>query len=160
VPGAARAARSWIDSFPDAPLLAAFDMLPAVIYPAAATARSESSGAHALVQAVDKRWVMIEAAKLEGHEDGQFAVTLRAATATETFRLLCRAYALSERERQVVAALVAGLDTGAIAQRLFISRYTVQDHLKSVFTKTGVRSRRELLARFSGASRTTSRPRD
>jgi len=78
-----------------------------------------------------------------------------AATATETFKLLCRAYALSERERQVVAALVAGLDTRAVAQRLFISRYTIQDHLKSVFTKTGVRSRRELLARFAGTHDTT-----
>src|SRR4051812_10037980 len=145
-------ARSWIDSFPDAPLLAAFKMLPAVIYPAAATARtgSRGAGAHALVRAVDRRWVMIEAAKLEGHDGGQIAVTLRAATATETFNLLCRAYALSQRERQVVAALVAGLDTRAITQRLFISRYTVQDHLKSVFKKTGVRSRRQLLARFSG----------
>ena len=28
------AARAWIDSFPEAPMLAAFDMLPAVIYPA------------------------------------------------------------------------------------------------------------------------------
>src|SRR5215212_9869091 len=33
-------ARAWIDSFPEAPLLAAFDMLPAVIYPAAARART------------------------------------------------------------------------------------------------------------------------
>jgi len=148
------AARSWLDAFPDAPMLAAFGMLPAVIYPAAATARMESSGAgaHAIVQAVDRRWVMIEAAKLEGDDGGQVAVTLRAATATETFKLLCRAYALSERERQVVAALVAGLDTRAVAQRLFISRYTVQDHLKSIFTKTGVRSRRELLARFAGTA--------
>jgi DNA-binding NarL/FixJ family response regulator len=152
------AARTWLDSFPDAPALAAFDTLPAVIRPAAATARTGTSGAgaHAIVQAVDRRWVMIEAAKLEGHDDGQIAVTLRAATATETFKLLCRAYALSKRERQVVAVLVAGLDTRAITQRLCISRYTVQDHLKSVFTKTGVRSRRELLARFSGASETTS----
>ena len=148
---ATAAARAWIDAFPDAPLLAAFKMLPAVIYPAAATARSgsTSAGAHALVQAVDRRWVMIEAAKLEGDEGGQIAVTLRAATATETFNLLCRAYALSRRERQVVAAVVAGLDTRAITQRLFISRYTVQDHLKSVFEKTGVRSRRQLLARFA-----------
>jgi DNA-binding CsgD family transcriptional regulator len=152
------AARAWIDSFPEAPLLAAFDMLPAVIYPAAARARTGTSGAgaHALVQAVDRRWVMIEAAKLEGRDGGQIAVTLRAATATETFTLLCRAYALSARERQVVAALLAGLDTRAITQRLFISRYTVQDHLKSVFIKTGVRSRRELLARFSGTNETTS----
>jgi DNA-binding CsgD family transcriptional regulator len=151
------AARSWLDSFPDAPMLAAFDMLPAVIYPAAATARTGTSGAgtHAIVQAVDRRWVMIEAAMLEGDDVGQIAVTLRAATATETFKLLCRAYALSERERQVVAALVAGLDTRSVAQRLFISRYTVQDHLKSVFAKTGVRSRRELLARFAGTQDTT-----
>ena|SRR5439155_24265292 len=99
---------------------------------------------------------MIEAAKLEGHEDGQIAVTLRAATMMETFALLCRADALSQRKRQVVAALVVGLDTRAIAQRLFISRYTVQDHLKSVFRKTGVRCRRELLARFSGTNETTS----
>jgi DNA-binding CsgD family transcriptional regulator len=136
-------------------MLAAFNMLPAVIYPAAATARTgiSGAGAHALVQAVDRRWVMIEAAKLEGHDHGQIAVTLRAATPTETFKLLCRAYALSHRERQVVAALVAGLDTRAITQQLFISRYTVQDHLKSVFRKTGVRSRRELLARFSGTKR-------
>jgi DNA-binding CsgD family transcriptional regulator len=152
------AARAWIDSFPGAPIVAALGMLPSVIYPAAATARTGTSGAgaHAIVQAVDRRWVKIEAAKLEGHDDGQIAVALRAATAAETFKLLCRAYALSQRERQVVAALIAGLDTRAITQRLFISRYTVQDHLKSVFRKTGVRSRRELLARFSGTNETTS----
>src|SRR5215216_5413732 len=34
------AARTWLDSFPDAPALAAFDTLPAVVYPAAATART------------------------------------------------------------------------------------------------------------------------
>jgi len=49
----------------------------------------------------------------------------------------------------VVAALVAGLDTRAVTERLFISRHTVQDHLKSVFQKVGIHSRRELLARFS-----------
>ena len=154
------AARGWIDSFPEAPLLAAFKMLPAVIYPAAAAARTGTpeAGTHALVQTVDRRWVRIEAARLEGRDSEQVAVTLRAAMPSETFRLLCRAYALSERERQVVAALVAGLDTHAITERLFISPYTVQDHLKSVFRKTGVNSRRELLARFSGTNETRSTP--
>jgi DNA-binding CsgD family transcriptional regulator len=64
------------------------------------------------------------------------------------FDRLCRIYALTPRERQVVAALVAGLDTRSVTERLFISRHTVQDHLKSVFAKIGVHSRRELVARF------------
>ena len=48
----------------------------------------------------------------------------------------CGAYALSERERQVVAALVAGLDTRPITQRLYISRYTIQDVATAVNAST------------------------
>jgi DNA-binding NarL/FixJ family response regulator len=103
----------------------------------------------ALERGVDGRWVVIEAAPPDGGHAAQIAVTLRAAAAAETFNLLCRAYTLTHRERDVAAALTAGLDTRAITQRLVISRHTVQDHLKSVFDKVGVRSRRELLATFS-----------
>jgi DNA-binding CsgD family transcriptional regulator len=147
-------AREWIDALPLAGLFAAWGILPAVVYPVAALARSQndSAGAHALERAVDGRWVRIEAAPLEGQSDAQIAVTLRAASPAETFDLLCRAYALSRRERDVVSALLGGLDTRAVSARLCISPHTVQDHLKSIFRKTGAQSRRELLARFSGAS--------
>ena len=146
-------ARVWIDALPSARLFAAWGMLPSVVYPAATLARSgTATGAHALLRAVDGRWVMIEAAPLEGQRDGEIAVNLRGATATETFDLLCRVYALSQRERDVVALLVAGLDTRAISQRLFISPHTVQDHLKSVFDKVGIHSRRELLATLTAPS--------
>jgi DNA-binding CsgD family transcriptional regulator len=141
-----QSARAWIDALPSAWLFASWGMLPSVVYPAATLARSSVEGrSHALLRTTGGTWVKIEAACLEGEREGEIAVTLRAATPVETFRLLCRIYALSKRERDVVESLLDGLDTGAVARQLSISAYTVQDHLKSVFAKTGIHSRRELL---------------
>jgi DNA-binding CsgD family transcriptional regulator len=145
-------ARTWIDALPSAALFAQWGMLPSVVYPTAVLARSHACDARALVQATDGRWVRIDAAALEGEREGEVAVNLRSATPRETFDLLCRVYALSPREREIVSLLVDGLDTKAIARRLFISPHTVQDHLKSVFSKVGIHSRRELLATLSAAS--------
>ena len=84
-------------------------------------------------------------------------VSFRDATAGETFGRLCRTYGLSRRERDVLSAVCAGLDTNAVAAELWLSPYTVQDHLKSIFEKVGVHSRRELLATFSTAGVTSMR---
>jgi len=146
-------AREWIDLLPAARLNAAWGILPTIIYPAATLARCGAGAdrAHALLRGSDSRWVMIEAERLEGESDGGLAVTLRAPTPVEILRLLSRIYALSERERDLVRLLLSGLDTRAVGERLHISAHTVQDHLKSVFAKTGMHSRRELLATL-GAS--------
>jgi DNA-binding CsgD family transcriptional regulator len=152
------AARTWIDALPAAALFSAWGILPPVVYPVATLSRSRNAEeeAHALERTVDGRWLMIQGARLEGdNEDGKIAVTLRRATPSEMFDLLCRVYALTQRERDVVAAIIVGLDTRGITERLFISRHTVQDHLKSVFEKLGVHSRRELLATFNTVSGST-----
>jgi DNA-binding CsgD family transcriptional regulator len=152
------AARAWIDALPSAQLYARMGILPTVVYPTAAVARSahEAARPQALLRADDGAWVMIEAARLEGARESEIAVTLRPATVAEKSELLGRVYALTHRERELVALLVAGLDTRGIAARLFISPHTVQDHLKSVFEKTGVRSRRELLAQLGSRERASA----
>jgi DNA-binding CsgD family transcriptional regulator len=73
-------------------------------------------------------------------------VSIRPARVEEVLGLLSRATRLSQRERELVSLLLEGLDTRELASRLFISRHTVQDHLKSIFDKVGVRSRRELVS--------------
>jgi DNA-binding CsgD family transcriptional regulator len=65
--------------------------------------------------------------------------------AREVLDLLCQAWQLSSREQALLELVMAGQDTGQIAQRLCISTHTVQDHLKAIFDKVGVRSRRELV---------------
>lgn len=147
------AARRWIDALPAAQMFAAWGMLPAAVYPVATLARSRATAAraHVIERAIDGRWVMIEAASLESRDEDHVAVTLRDATPRETFDLLSRAYGLTQREREVVASVLAGLDTRAITNRLFMSRHTVQDHLKAVFAKAGVRSRRQLFTAFNAS---------
>ena len=54
--------------------------------------------------------------------------------------------AFSNRERQVLDHVAAGLTNSEIAESLFLSESTVKSHLSSAFAKLGVRSRREAAA--------------
>jgi DNA-binding CsgD family transcriptional regulator len=58
------------------------------------------------------------------------------------------AYSLSPREEELVKLVVRGLSTTRISRTLFISEHTVQNHLRSIFEKVGVRSRGELVKRL------------
>jgi pimeloyl-ACP methyl ester carboxylesterase/DNA-binding CsgD family transcriptional regulator len=54
--------------------------------------------------------------------------------------------ALTDAERPVADLVAGGLTNREVAERLFLSRYTVETHLKHVFAKLGVSSRAELAA--------------
>lgn len=74
------------------------------------------------------------------------AVIIQEATPEEVMPIMMSAYGLSEQERAISGLVFQGQSTQAISQHLHIGENTVQDHLKSIFNKTGLRSRRELVA--------------
>jgi DNA-binding CsgD family transcriptional regulator len=81
---------------------------------------------------------------------GGFVVTFEPARTGDLAPLLMRAWGLSARERDVAALAMGGLPSQDIAAALFISPHTVRDHLKAIFAKTGVNSRRDLAAALAG----------
>jgi DNA-binding CsgD family transcriptional regulator len=97
-------------------------------------------------------WAVLEASPLLGGDDQQVAVHIEPATGDHLLALMLAAYGLTPRERDICGQVLAGHSTADIAAHLFISAHTVQDHLKSVFAKTGVRSRGELAARLRPAA--------
>ncbi|HEX6443893.1 MAG TPA: helix-turn-helix transcriptional regulator [Streptosporangiales bacterium] len=91
-------------------------------------------------------WISLAAARLNGAAgEGRLAVVVEPVEPRAAAPLLLSAHGLSPRETEVVRLVLRGLPTRSIAAELHISGHTVQDHLKAVFDKVGVRSRPELV---------------
>jgi DNA-binding CsgD family transcriptional regulator len=92
-------------------------------------------------------WVVLHGAALVSRGDRRVAVIVEPAHPARIAPLLMSAYGLTEREQDVTRLVLQGNSTVEIAERLVVSTHTVQQHLKSVFDKTGVRSRRDLVGK-------------
>ncbi|WP_010491125.1 LuxR C-terminal-related transcriptional regulator [Paenibacillus elgii] len=111
-----------------------------------AAAGERTSPAKVCIRLPQGPYLTIRASRLSGTSTAaQLAVLFEPAKPSDMLPLIAEAYGLSEREKQILDQLVRGLSTKELARSLHISPYTVQDHLKSIFEKTGVKSRRELI---------------
>ena len=106
-------------------------------------------GAPALPSATMKTpagtWLVLHGGLLSA-DCSEHAVFIERAHPTLVAPLLLQAYGLTGREQEVTQLVLRGATTAQIAVRLGISRHTVADHLKSIFDKTGSRTRGELSA--------------
>jgi DNA-binding CsgD family transcriptional regulator len=94
------------------------------------------------------RWAVLHASRLPTRSGNSIAVIIDSASPAEIAPIIMLAYGLSAQERRITGLVCQGLSTIEIALEAGISANTVQDHLKSIFNKVGVRSRRELVVQI------------
>jgi DNA-binding CsgD family transcriptional regulator len=134
------AARDWLREL--APLDRGATGLPSPVHAVSVVAETGVATTHR-IRTVGGAWVVVRGAPLG---EGRTVVTIEQAGPPEVVSLIAAALGLTPRERDVVEVVLRGLPTKEIAHALHLSPYTVQDHLKSVFAKAGVTSRRQLIA--------------
>jgi DNA-binding CsgD family transcriptional regulator len=143
----------WLSELPDGDWEEEGKLPPAVLAVAGRALRTaenrDAAGEVALARVLSQegRWIVLHGASLVADGARRVAVIVEAAHPARITPLLMAAYGLTAREQEVTRLVLQGDSTAQIAERLVVSPHTVQEHLKGVFEKTGVRSRRELVGK-------------
>ena len=139
--------------------------LPVAVYAVAARLQNIDSGTArpgagptVRVPSITGGWLLLHASHLHSSAGGDIAVIIEPAHPGNAAPLLLSSLGLTPRERDVALLVLRGASTQAIAAELHLSAYTVKDHLKSIFDKTGVRSRRDLVAHILTGQRGAPAP--
>jgi DNA-binding CsgD family transcriptional regulator len=129
--------------------------LPAAVFAAAvATSRSEPDAAASPSIRLRTRggpWLTLHASRLTGSASGATAVVLEAARPADVASLHLAVLGITPAQTRVASLVLQGRSTRQIVSELHISSHTVQEHLRAVFDKVGVASRRELVAALLAA---------
>ena len=141
-------ARFWLDELDDGGFRGA---LPTAVVSAAHVART-APGRAATVRARTRggRWLTITAEATDRERPGQSDVGLvvQPSRPAEIAHIIGAAHGLTNRETDIVLLVASGHTNHEIARLLRLSRYTVADHLKSVFAKLEVPTRGALVSKL------------
>ena len=157
------ASQAWLDVLlPPGPDEQA---VPASVYNVAAQLLAAEQGidhhpAYARTHLAGGFWLTLRAARLSPGQKpptsaggAAIVVSIEETSAADRLDLFSRAFGLTAREHELLSLLATGSDTRAMARQMSLSELTVQDHLKSIFTKTGARDRVTVLSRSLGTRR-------
>ena len=143
----------WLEELPDGDWETCGKLPPSVLAVAGRALRTaehpDAPGEVSLARVLSRagRWMVLHGAALVAGGARRVAVIVEPAHPARIASLLMAAYGLTEREQEITRLVLQGNSTAEITERLVVSAHTVQQHLKSIFDKTGVRSRRELVGK-------------
>ena len=122
--------------------------VPEVVAFLAALVRFDRGGAPATVRTrtLEGEWLTLDASLLDEGSGGSVAVVIQPSAPDAVLDAALRSRGLSAREREVASLVMQGRSAKAIASTLVLSPWTVQDHMKAIYEKTGVSDRYELAA--------------
>ncbi|QYJ16175.1 hypothetical protein Rxycam_02006 [Rubrobacter xylanophilus DSM 9941] len=117
---------------------------------ALASGDDDAAGPYVRASGRRGRWLTLYASLTEPEDGrpGETVVVIEPSKPEEVAWMSVAAYGLTPREEEITRLVARGLSTRQISRTLFISEHTVQNHLRNVFEKVGVHSRRELVKRL------------
>lgn len=122
---------------------------PTGVLAVAVRARAGDGPVVSRVRGRSSGWLSVRGLALTPTDAGvPVVLTVEPAARAAVGQIALAAHGLTGRESEIVDQVLQGRSTAAMAAALHLSPHTVQDHLKAVFDKVRVRSRRELIARF------------
>jgi len=139
-------AAAWFSDLHLSGGLTAEEPLPHTVLVVAAAARAAGgarAGQLARIRTKSGRWLSLAGCPLGG---GRVAVVLQPATTDQLLPAIAAWHDLTPRQVDVLHLLLQGYLIKQIARRLGLSPYTVEDHLKILYRKTGTNSHQELIA--------------
>jgi DNA-binding NarL/FixJ family response regulator len=141
------AGRQWCEELTvnDGPAATLPVAVQAVVTQTRHVAEQASTVATARVRSRRGHWIVVRGSAVG---DERVAVLIEPARPDEQASAFADVYGLTERERAVTEHVARGSSTKEIADHLRVSSYTVQDHLKAIFDKTGANSRGALVAQL------------
>lgn len=153
VTSSSNGAEQWLATLPDSRWERTGELPPAVMAVASQEfgrlrdGVTQQAGMTARVRTRDGAWLIVHGVTMKSRGEPCVAVIIEPVEPARIASLLMAAYGLTAREQELTRLVLQGYDTRAVATRLGVASGTVQQHLKSIFEKTGVHSRRDLVGK-------------
>lgn len=92
----------------------------------------------------------VRACVIESQHESNIMLLIERASREDVVRSALASYPLTPREAEVAGLVLRGYSNRRIADHLVLAETTVEDHLKRIFGKVGVRSRSSLSSKILG----------